>query len=403
MSNDAEQSTVPLMLSTIKFGTDDTIKSSDDKRFVFRVVSPERTYALQAESERDFSAWIDAINGVIATLLNFATSVPSGGPKGKPLFQEEERDNGGAGDASGRSVGGEAEDPAAYSHTVARLRSIPGNATCVDCGANEPVWASVNLGCLMCIECSGIHRQLGVHISKVRSLTLDTRVWVAPGLVAFFERMGNTASNALWERTEMAIAAKPAPSASLVEKESFIRRKYVDRAFAARPPSPLSKFDNPLWVAVQAGDVRELMGHVVAQARIGDAVATAAAARLVRDTHARASRDEVDNAGGGGDSTTCTLLHLAAASADPSDRKPGAVLEALLQNGGVADARDRPHLRTPLHYAAIWRRDEAAKQLLARGGNELAATVDAYGNTALDLFMSHGSIADEELFLLLAA
>jgi hypothetical protein len=38
----------------------------------------------------------------------------------------------------------------------------------------EPDWASINLGVMMCIECSGIHRSLGVHVSKVRSLTLDT-------------------------------------------------------------------------------------------------------------------------------------------------------------------------------------------------------------------------------------
>uniref|UniRef100_A0A8C7X0X0 Arf-GAP with coiled-coil, ANK repeat and PH domain-containing protein n=1 Tax=Oryzias sinensis TaxID=183150 RepID=A0A8C7X0X0_9TELE len=45
---------------------------------------------------------------------------------------------------------------------------------CCDCGEAEPRWASVNLGVTMCIECSGIHRSLGVHLSKVRSLTLDS-------------------------------------------------------------------------------------------------------------------------------------------------------------------------------------------------------------------------------------
>lgn len=37
----------------------------------------------------------------------------------------------------------------------------------------DPEWASLNLGILMCIECSGVHRNLGSHISKVRSLGLD--------------------------------------------------------------------------------------------------------------------------------------------------------------------------------------------------------------------------------------
>lgn len=48
------------------------------------------------------------------------------------------------------------------------LREIPGNDHCAECTALEPEWASLNLGILMCIECSGIHRNLGVHISKVQ-------------------------------------------------------------------------------------------------------------------------------------------------------------------------------------------------------------------------------------------
>lgn len=50
---------------------------------------------------------------------------------------------------------------------------VLGNDKCADCGSRKPKWASINLGIMLCIECSGIHRSLGVHISKVRSVTLD--------------------------------------------------------------------------------------------------------------------------------------------------------------------------------------------------------------------------------------
>lgn len=54
------------------------------------------------------------------------------------------------------------------------LREIPGNDHCAECGAAGPDWASLNLGILMCIECSGAHRNLGVHISKVCSIFFFT-------------------------------------------------------------------------------------------------------------------------------------------------------------------------------------------------------------------------------------
>uniref|UniRef100_A0A8C9PSL3 Arf-GAP domain-containing protein n=1 Tax=Spermophilus dauricus TaxID=99837 RepID=A0A8C9PSL3_SPEDA len=63
-----------------------------------------------------------------------------------------------------------AEPYKVLSRTVQRL---PGNDVCCDCGSSEPTWLSTNLGILTCIECSGIHREMGVHISRIQSLELD--------------------------------------------------------------------------------------------------------------------------------------------------------------------------------------------------------------------------------------
>ena len=72
--------------------------------------------------------------------------------------------------------------------TLSALRAAPGNGACADCGMVDPDWASLNLGVLMCIQCSGVHRQLGVHVSKVRSCTLDVRVWRGHQFVRPFVR-----------------------------------------------------------------------------------------------------------------------------------------------------------------------------------------------------------------------
>uniref|UniRef100_A0A803YGE5 Arf-GAP domain-containing protein n=1 Tax=Meleagris gallopavo TaxID=9103 RepID=A0A803YGE5_MELGA len=63
--------------------------------------------------------------------------------------------------------------------------------------AVDPTWASLNLGALICIECSGIHRNLGTHVSRVRSLDLDD--WPRE-LTVVLNSIGNATANSIWER-----------------------------------------------------------------------------------------------------------------------------------------------------------------------------------------------------------
>ncbi|KAI8525415.1 hypothetical protein RHMOL_Rhmol13G0229000 [Rhododendron molle] len=104
------------------------------------------------------------------------------------------------------------------------LLKLPENRECADCKSKGPRWASVNLGIFICMQCSGVHRSLGVHISKVRSATLDT--WL-PDQVAFIQSMGNEKSNSYWE-------AELPPKYDRVGIENFIRAKYVDKRWIGR-------------------------------------------------------------------------------------------------------------------------------------------------------------------------
>ncbi|KAK9817871.1 hypothetical protein WJX72_003441 [[Myrmecia] bisecta] len=84
----------------------------------------------------------------------------------------------------------------AHKRILTALMKLEDNRKCADCLGRGPTWASVNLGVFICLNCSGIHRSLGVHNSKVRSTNLDT--WL-PEQVAFIQRMGNRRANHFWE------------------------------------------------------------------------------------------------------------------------------------------------------------------------------------------------------------
>ncbi|KAI7997701.1 ADP-ribosylation factor GTPase-activating protein AGD5 [Camellia lanceoleosa] len=102
------------------------------------------------------------------------------------------------------------------------LLKLPEKRECPDCKCKGPRWASVNLGIFICMQCSGIHRSLGVHISKVRSATLDT--WL-PEQVAFIQSMGNEKSNSYWE-------AELPPNYDRVGIENFIRANFMQSALS---------------------------------------------------------------------------------------------------------------------------------------------------------------------------
>ncbi|XP_074648072.1 arf-GAP with dual PH domain-containing protein 1-like [Tubulanus polymorphus] len=108
------------------------------------------------------------------------------------------------------------------------LLQLPGNNECVDCGAPDPDWASYNLGVFICQECAGIHRSLGTHISKVRSITLDK--W-DDGQVEAMKDMGNLRSNELYVAEAPACYRRPLPSDVQVIREQWIMAKYVRKEF----------------------------------------------------------------------------------------------------------------------------------------------------------------------------
>ncbi|XP_050275818.1 ADP-ribosylation factor GTPase-activating protein AGD4-like isoform X3 [Quercus robur] len=222
--------TVHLHTSTIKMDAEDM-----DLRLCFRIISPLKTYTLQAENEADRMEWINKITGAIASLFNsHFLQQPHPGIK---HVENSHSICGASVDVQSLGSHESLDNDIKFNRAdyVPRiLRGIPGNDICAECSTSEPDWASLNLGILLCIECSGVHRNLGVHISKVRSLTLDVKVW-EPTVLDLFQNLGNSFCNSVWEglllleneridesSAMIASVTKPCP-----KDPNYVREKYI--------------------------------------------------------------------------------------------------------------------------------------------------------------------------------
>ncbi|XP_060931060.1 arf-GAP with GTPase, ANK repeat and PH domain-containing protein 1-like [Limanda limanda] len=216
------------------FGSLRNINKTDEENADFIVVSfTGQTWHFEAKSLEDRDSWVSAIESQILASLQ---SCESGRNKARRSSQSE-------------------------AVALQAVRNAKGNGLCVDCEAPNPTWASLNLGALICIECSGIHRNLGTHLSRVRSLDLDD--W-PPELTQVLASIGNHMANSIWEGCTQG-RTKPTPNATREGRESWIRAKYEQRAFVSplqpTPGTHPPEDGPPVWLlsAVTERDLPRLL------------------------------------------------------------------------------------------------------------------------------------------------
>ncbi|KAI0401250.1 ArfGap-domain-containing protein [Xylaria palmicola] len=322
-----------------------------ERRFCFEVITPHYKRVYQATSGDDMNSWILSINNAlqsameghglkekpatsndmnslkrdIGSVLTGKSSSLNHGSHGSYVF-------GGSAPPSRRTTVGArpfaARPASSYDDSPDKLlqtlrENDQGNCWCADCGSGSKVeWVSINLGIILCIECSGIHRSLGTHISKVRSLTLDLTSFTLD-IIELLLLVGNRVSNMVWE-AKLEPGLKPGPQATREQRLKFITAKYVERAYVEPISTTLSRYataDETLLAAIKRNEIQQVIHALALRANpnVPD---------KVRDTHP---------------------VFLALAAADPAAPSPGvspttrpeaeprttpfAVAEMLIQNG----------------------------------------------------------------------
>nr|XP_020466771.1 arf-GAP with SH3 domain, ANK repeat and PH domain-containing protein 2-like isoform X2 [Monopterus albus] len=316
------------------------VKPSVEDKKCFDLISNNRTYHFLAEDEAECVAWISVLSNSKQEALSAALD--------------------------GGRRGGEENSVEDLTQAITDdIRRMPGNNSCCDCGAPDPGWLSTNLGILTCIECSGIHREMGVHVSRIQSLSLDS---LGTSDLLLARNIGNAGFNEILEANLLSPSLKPSQHSHMTERKDFILSKYQDVNFVKRSHSSASVMRLGLQEATKSCDIYSLIRLYAQRTELSQPL----------HTHIQEKGE--------------TALHLAVLLADRTSLH---ILDFLAQNWCVSLSSSNVDVQTSagntaLHYSCLHNKSDCVKLLLRARAN--IHIKNELGETALDVSrrLKHG-------------